>query len=124
MNDGADSVKLGAAGACEGGCLTEMLGDFEGVIPGGGEPGGPLSTKLRSPAFEGVLVREISSSKGGFVGGWDSDFLALAACAAMLLAFAFLLATPPRAFLAGFSAEGFSLSHISLSKYPVVVNKL
>ena len=55
-------------------------------------------------------------------GGRFSDPLpferAAAALAAILFALAFRLATPPRAFLTGFSAEGFSLRYNSLSRYP------
>jgi hypothetical protein len=69
VRDVADSVRLGAAGAGSWGCLTGcMFGDLEGVLLGE-EPGWALRTKLRSPALDGVLVREISSSKGGLGGG-------------------------------------------------------
>jgi hypothetical protein len=132
-------VKVGG-GSCTVGVVLEAdsltawtLGDFEGVDRGG-ECEGALSTKLKSPAFEGVVVPRGSSSmeeeaggggdicvgsseKGRFSGPLPFE-RAAAALAAMLFALAFRLATPPRAFFTGFSAEGFSFKYNSLSKYP------
>jgi len=59
-----------------------------------------------------------SSEEGGRFSGPLPFERAAAALAAILFALAFRLATPPRAFLTGFSAEGFSLRYNSLSKYP------
>src|SRR5271170_5061608 len=60
-----------------------------------------------------------SSEEGGRFSGPLPFERAAAALAAMLFALAFRLATPPRAFFTGFSAEGFSLRNNSLSKYPI-----
>src|SRR5271168_957823 len=59
-----------------------------------------------------------SSEEGGRFSGPLPFERAAAALAAILFALAFRLATPPRAFLTGFSAEGFSLRYNSLSRYP------
>src|SRR5271169_4527978 len=89
-----------------------MLGDLEGVLLGG-DPGS-FNTKLKSPALEGVLLRDISSSTGCV----RSTFARVrVACAAILRVFNCLLAIPPRDFLVGFSDAEFSFKCCSLSRY-------
>ena len=105
--------------AC-GVCFNGVFWDFavRGESPGGEEV---FRTKLISPALADVAVVRVGDSSSTAEEDGPSFSVVpfiRAALSAMLFAFAFLLATPPRAFFTVLSPVGFSLAVCSFSKYP------